>query len=251
MLTFLFVTAILLQSAHSAATSRGKGDIAYLESLVSKLPAGFLNIESQYIWVSEEYRWPDNTVPYVIADDATFTADELEKIEACFEDIRTLTCVNIVERTTETQYLTLTNTYDGCFATGGYYKGYNETTLNLGAGCFYLGKAVPIHEFMHVLGFGHEQIRFDRDLYVRIVWKNILAGTEGNFFKTSRLAMYPKYPYDFSSVMQYPLWGFSINSNDTMEVLPGVDPGIDQDLIGEVLEMSTTDIARINTAYKC
>lgn len=37
---------------------------------------------------------------------------------------------------------------------------------------------VVSHEFMHTLGFVHEQSRLDRDNYVTIMWPNI---SRGNF----------------------------------------------------------------------
>ena len=42
--------------------------------------------------------------------------------------------------------------------------------LSLGIGCIH---AVPAHEIMHALGRYHEQMRADRDHYVRIVPANI------------------------------------------------------------------------------
>ena len=50
----------------------------------------------------------------------------------------------------------------------------NGQDLSIGNGCDDI--SVVEHEFMHALGFYHEQSRYDRDEYVRIVWENILNG---------------------------------------------------------------------------
>lgn len=46
--------------------------------------------------------------------------------------------------------------------------------LSIGAGCDRI--ATIEHEFLHALGFWHEQSRADRDDYVTIMWDRIDAG---------------------------------------------------------------------------
>jgi len=58
--------------------------------------------------------------------------------------------------------------------------------------------------------------RFDRDVFVEVQWDNIEAGMAHNFNKYPRTLAFPKYPYDFMSIMQYPLWAFGINGSSTL-----------------------------------
>lgn len=46
--------------------------------------------------------------------------------------------------------------------------------LSIGANCDRIGTIQ--HEFLHALGFWHEQSRFDRDDYVSIMWDRIQPG---------------------------------------------------------------------------
>lgn len=49
-----------------------------------------------------------------------------------------------------------------------------QQLLSLGDDCVYVG--IVVHEFMHAVGFWHEQSRADRDEFVTVLWDNIQQG---------------------------------------------------------------------------
>ena len=52
-------------------------------------------------------------------------------------------------------------------------------------GCMYKGTIV--HEYLHVLGFQHEQARPDRDNYLKVYYQNI---EDGEFFKNELILLF-------------------------------------------------------------
>jgi len=53
-------------------------------------------------------------------------------------------------------------------------------------------------------------------LYLEVQWDNIETGQSHNFDKYPRTVAYPKYNYDFFSVMQYSLDAFGTEGRPTM-----------------------------------
>ena len=51
---------------------------------------------------------------------------------------------------------------------------YVAQEISIGSGCEY--KGVVMHELLHALGFYHEQSRYDRDDFVKILFENVQAG---------------------------------------------------------------------------
>lgn len=62
-----------------------------------------------------------------------------------------------------------------CFSSVGNRR-VGKQVLSIGTNCDRI--ATIEHEFLHALGFWHEQSRSDRDDYVRIMWDYISEGTE-------------------------------------------------------------------------
>jgi hypothetical protein len=102
-----------------------------------------------------------------------------------------------------------------------------------------------------------------------VQWDDIEDGMEHNFKKHPRTFAYPKYEYDFSSVMQYRLNSFGIGGRPSMVLtvryilkndltlslyryfLQFQNATLDTKTIGRVRKMSKTDISRIRSAYRC
>ena len=86
--------------------------------------------------------------------------------------------------------------------------------IKLAANC---GTAEILHEILHALGFIHEQSRPDRDLYVKVLWENVLPNFEMQFQIVPESFIAPQlkdYEFDYQSIMLY--------SRDTFAKKPGL-----------------------------
>jgi hypothetical protein len=71
-----------------------------------------------------------------------------------------------------------------------------------------LGVGVAVHELGHTIGMNHEQIRSDRDRYIKINFNNITPNWKSQYVKNSAgvddLVNTSEKGFDFNSIMLYP-----------------------------------------------
>ncbi|QDQ25409.1 hypothetical protein FNU76_03025 [Chitinimonas arctica] len=184
-------------------------------------------------------RWPNNTVYYVY--DSQLSQAARNAIQAGMKLISDKTAVRFVARSSEPNYVRF-------FAGGGCYSMVgmqgSAQDISIGSGCEYPGTAA--HEMLHALGWMHEQMRPDRDSYVRINEQNVEDWAKGNFTKLRTNQVDTVGSYDYYSVMHYPSWAFSKNGQDTIVPL---DSRIDARQMGQRSDLSPGDVASVQKFY--
>ncbi|XP_063353908.1 hatching enzyme 1.2-like isoform X2 [Pelmatolapia mariae] len=150
------------------------------------------------------------------------------------------TCVRFVPRTHQRDYIDI-QPKSGCWSYLGARGGRQTVSLQI-PNCVQVG--VVSHEFMHTLGFVHEQSRLDRDNYVTIMWPNISRDRLRNFekFRTDTLDL----PYDYGSILHFGKYAYSQRGEAT--ILPKDNNNIQ---LGQALSLSHIDRLKINRLYNC
>ncbi|KAH8413551.1 hypothetical protein KR009_012278 [Drosophila setifemur] len=197
---------------------------------------------------NETYRWPNRIVYYYI--NMNIDTEHRNHILRGIRLIELNSCLLFKEATTDQEYyINVTSEAGGCYSYVGHLNRVQQLNLQnypLEQGCFRQGTI--IHEFLHALGFYHQQSTWDRDEYVTIVEENITEGTENNFNKYSNETVedYGE-PYDYASVLHYTAYAFS--KNGEMTIVP-LQEGAEE-IMGQRLQMTQSDINKLNTMYKC
>ncbi|XP_067414183.1 astacin-like metalloendopeptidase [Emydura macquarii macquarii] len=212
-------------------TTLHEGDI------VLRRKRSVINCDSRCFWPKS---W-DGLVYVPVNVSTEFSMAERTWIAEAMQEFTTLTCVQFINRTTETNYISIVPG-ESCWSHFGKIKGMQQVAL-MKNGC--MSKGAIQHEMNHALGFLHEQARSDRDNYVKIMWEYIMAGEQGNFGKvnSNNLGL----PYDYSSVMHYGTYDFS-NTSGKATIVPVPDPSVP---IGQRGGLSNLDVAKINKLYSC
>uniref|UniRef100_UPI0037E7B72E hatching enzyme 1.2-like n=1 Tax=Semicossyphus pulcher TaxID=241346 RepID=UPI0037E7B72E len=184
-------------------------------------------------------KWTDGKVyiPYYITNH--FSSREKAIITRGLESFSSFSCIRFrPSRSSDRDWLSI-ESQNGCYSYVGRRGGKQVVSLAR-RGCLYHGTVQ--HELLHALGFNHEQTRSDRDNHIKLSVQN--SGMEHNFRKIATLNQGTS--YDYNSVMQYHKYAFSKNNQPTMLPIPNANVSF-----GNAKEMSRTDIARLNTLYKC
>uniref|UniRef100_A0A1Q3FQ05 Metalloendopeptidase n=1 Tax=Culex tarsalis TaxID=7177 RepID=A0A1Q3FQ05_CULTA len=194
-------------------------------------------------------RWPNNVVPYEIVEEH-FTPEQVAYIELGLRTLEQRSCLRFRRRQPEDgeSYVRVFGNDSGCWSWVGYqgdeYQELHLTPNELEVGCFRL--ATIMHEFLHALGFYHQQSASDRDQFVDILMENVQEGTQNNFY------IYPAdvvtdfgVRYDYGSVMHYGPFAFSKNG------LPTIVPKDPKAEIGQRVRLSESDISKLNHMYGC
>ncbi|KAE8598660.1 hypothetical protein XENTR_v10016896 [Xenopus tropicalis] len=191
--------------------------------------------------IGDRYRWPI-PVPYFLEDSLEINAKAL--VLEAFERYRLKTCIDFKPWEGEPNYISVFKD-SGCYSYVGNLR-QGKQQLSLGVNCDRI--ATIQHEFLHALGFWHEQSRADRDDYVTIVWDRILPGREHNFnvyddTRSNSLNV----PYDYTSVMHYSKTAFQNGSEPT--IVTKIDAF--SDVIGQRMDFSDYDLEKLNRLYNC
>jgi hypothetical protein len=198
--------------------------------------------------INPRYKWPDNILYYSIQNGA-YTIDQVEKIEEGIRDLQELAklngewCIRIFPRETQPDFVYIQD-YSGCSSYVGRIGG--SQRMSLVDSCVQRHGTI-MHEFLHALGFHHEQKRTDRDDFVEINWDNIQEGTENNFVKLDETQItLLNTTYDYGSVLHYSAYGFAIDPS-----IPTIIPHDPDAEIGQRVTLSPLDIERVQIHYDC
>uniref|UniRef100_A0A3B3TLP5 Metalloendopeptidase n=1 Tax=Poecilia latipinna TaxID=48699 RepID=A0A3B3TLP5_9TELE len=179
-------------------------------------------------------------IPFYI--DTNYCKRHVNKTKRLTAEVKS-TCIRFVPfKTKNSDYLYFyTRPNDGCWSYIGRQGGGQFISLEKNK-C--LRTSTVSHEVLHALGFNHEQVRIDRDQYIRVLFQNIKPEQKFNFWKVETNNMGS--PYDYNSVMHYKKYAFSKNGRPTIAARSRRVHSF-----GNSYGMSNTDINRVNKLYNC
>jgi NAD-dependent dihydropyrimidine dehydrogenase PreA subunit len=186
------------------------------------------------------HKWPGNRLRFFISNEVQHEAAKIRNAMSNFQR-QIGNCVVFEEiRQPGGDYVHIMNGGDGaCYSMVGRIGGKQD--LSLGRGCTNVDSTIQ-HEFMHALGFYHEQSRPDRDNHIFIDFDRTEEDYCSQYMKCQ--ACVTVTPYNVFSIMHYDSYGFGCNGQASMftksrQLIP----------YNEVVQQ--TDIANVKWLYGC
>ena len=169
--------------------------------------------------IAKPQLWPKGIVPYILNN--KITKNQKQAFENIAKDLKEKTGIQLIKAdlSKHRDYLKVSVGKLNCYANVGYRPGVSNMSLSPQCNEFAI-----YHEIFHVLGFFHEQNRFDRDDYLQIVWENIKDGYTDQFQRFAKES-FPKAlqetDFSFNSFMLYRPETFSATNDFTMVSISG------------------------------
>lgn len=169
--------------------------------------------------------------------------EQKDLILQSMRSIERKSCVRFREAAPSDNYTVLIkNDRPGCSSDVGLLR-IKEQMINLGSKKCMTNLKIT-HELLHCLGFLHQQNSYDRDKYVKILYKNIRPETFDNFAKLWDL-LNVGFTYDYKSIMHYSNHAFTKNGEPTIISLTDVPVNTNHNYLTD------KDILKLNILYKC
>ncbi|XP_070580285.1 uncharacterized protein [Ptychodera flava] len=191
----------------------------------------------------EDRLWPEGKVYYELDSWIYFLSDQKRIIFQAMDEIEAKTCIRFIPRSDEENYVLITK-YGGCWSHLGLLSD-GAQYLSLDDECFE-SVGTPIHEFLHALGFFHEQSRPDRSKFLYVNYDNIEGSNRANFKVYKEMITHGAY-YDYNSVLQYHRFAFAKDHTVPTLTLKKKFHGE----LGQRNGMSMLDAYEVNRLYKC
>jgi hypothetical protein len=190
--------------------------------------------------------WPKGVVPIEVSSEVE-ESQQFEWIKEIMKELEESNQIKIrlADPLKDNARVLIKRGKENCYAQVGFTG--EVTSMSLSPAC---SKAAIYHEFFHILGFYHEQNRFDRDEYLEILWENI----DETFWPQFKLFPENSFPrpytsggpfnFTFDTIMIYDSKFFSTNNDYSMVRVDGTP-------FSNTFQRPTqTDIDRLKHLYR-